>query len=790
MEKFIAHINEMSEIQGCRTHCRNSAMKAADDLKSSGLYFTGYLAALLHDCGKFTQEFTDYISHAAQANTRNVKIIHSFAGVNYALNKYHSTDGNISFKDITAEIIADAIGNHHGLFDICDGHSNGFLHRMKKQEDYDARAVKNFFEDCAPEKEIDELFSKAVEEITAKAAVIDEISKTNGEISFYIGLLCRLVSSAVMDGDRKDTAEFMTGKSYEISRENLWNTVCENIESYLSKFKNDTQLNRARSEMSDICLELSEKKGGVFRINIPTGGGKTLTTLRYAAAHCRKHGKSRIYYVAPLISILEQNADVIRKAVGMNELILEHHSNVIDDSENSEDVSLRDFLTDTWDSPVIVTTLVQFLNTCFLSKTSSVRRFQSLCDSVIIIDEVQTVPDNMLSLFNLTVNFLAEICNSTVILCSATQPNLDKTEHSVRISEESEMLNRKLKKYAPFFKRTLIQSAGAYRLEEIPEYVLSVSRENNSVLVICNKKSQSEFIFHNLKSRTDAVCFHLSSSMCIAHRRAVLEEMTEALGKGEKVICVSTQVIEAGVDISFSSVIRFSAGLDSIVQAAGRCNRNSEYRSDSPVYIINCKDESLKMLTQISEGKNATNDLLEEFRLHPQKYEDSIASDKSVSYYYDSLYRNKGRKFGDYPIKDDSTIFEMLSSNVTRRRNEDVRFFLGQAFKTAGSLFEAIDNNARSVIVPYGEGGELIGELSSLSEYDFKRLNELTTQAKQYCVTLYDYKFEELKSKGIIFPLCDSLMYALSDEYYDIDTGVTVNTKEMEEKKTCSIQML
>ncbi|MBQ2726264.1 MAG: DEAD/DEAH box helicase family protein, partial [Clostridia bacterium] len=239
---------------------------------------------------------------------------------------------------------------------------------------------------------------------------------------FLYGLLVRLLTSAVMEGDRRDTAEFMSGAVYPPEADqNLWQTLLAGMEAKLNTLDSSSPINAARRKISDICREAAGKHSGVYRLNVPTGGGKTLSALRYALAHAEKYSKKRIIFTFPLLSVLEQNSDAIRKYTG-DDFVLEHHSNAVQEKISPEKLDDYELLTENWSSPIIITTLVQLLNTMFDGKTSSVRRFHALTDTVIVIDEVQTVPGNMLTLFNLAVTFLAEFCNTTVLLCSATQP--------------------------------------------------------------------------------------------------------------------------------------------------------------------------------------------------------------------------------------------------------------------------------------------------------------------------------------------------------------------------------
>lgn len=230
----------------------------------------------------------------------------------------------------------------------------------------------------------------------------------------------------------------------------------------MSGFECITPIQTARRELSELCLQAASKPGGIFRLNLPTGAGKTLSGLRYALKHAEAFGKERIFFISPLLSILEQNAREIRKAIGDDSIVLEHHSDIITGELSDDELSRYELLCDSWNSPIVITTLVQFLNTLFSGKTASVRRFNSLANSVIVIDEVQTVPLKTLSLFNYAINFLSEVCNATVVLCSATQPYLEGI-HRPLVECKDIIEPDIVKRYATVFKRNSITDKGEKR---------------------------------------------------------------------------------------------------------------------------------------------------------------------------------------------------------------------------------------------------------------------------------------------------------------------------------------
>lgn len=772
--KLIAHIRyesaEKPEVQTVAEHCRNTACYAKRCLSDVGLGTAGYLAGLLHDMGKAKWEFTDYIK---SGNGTRGSVNHTFAGCRMVLEQFHGEIAHTD-EDLTAELIAFAIGSHHGLFDCVDeNEASGFLHRMRKADIGYEESRDNFLLCCASMTELQELFSIANAELVKAYDGVQRIAEDAEEFSFYLGMLARLLLSAVIEGDRRDTADFMSGTNEAPRQENIskfWNGYLEHLEGKLKQFKMDTTLQRARGTISARCREFAEKPGGVYRLNVPTGAGKTLSSLRYALAHAKKWGKARLIFTSPLLSILEQNAAVIREYLGDDGIVLEHHSNVVRCSEQEDGLDMRELAAESWNAPVIVTTLVQLLNTLFAGRTTAIRRFQSLCGSVIVIDEVQTVPNRMLTLFNLAVNFLAEVCGATVLLCSATQPCLEQTKHPLRCNGEIIAYDQALWET---FRRTHILDAGTMSLEQIALFSRQELAQVNSLLVICNKKDQARFLFQELSGEVDR-CYHLSASMCIAHRRETLERLREDLKTGRKCLCVATQVIEAGVDISFQRVIRLTAGMDSMVQAAGRCNRNGEQFKPAPVYIVSCQGEKLTALREIGEGKAAAGALLDAFRHTPEQFGDELSSDKSIQFYYRKLYDRMDDGFRDFTIiQKRNTLFSMLSENGKYHDANSKfagKYMMKQAFRMAGDLFTVFDENTRDVVVPYGEGAALIAELSGWeNEPSPKDLSQWICRAKPYTVAVYDYQLRLLA--GSIADHCGIL--TLNPEYYDKNTGLS-----------------
>lgn len=765
--------------QSVQAHCRKcaeyAALSAPLELKQ-----TAYLAGLLHDMGKFTQAFQEYLS-AGNAALRG-SVNHTFAGVRYVMEHWHKDN---EMKQLTAEVIAFAVGSHHGQFDCVspDG-TDGFLHRITKDGTNYCEAVENFLKLCASAEELDELFHASLCEIQVQFNKLNDfMQKRNDqqELCFLLAMLSRIILSSVIEGDRRDTAEFMGGEEMKLKQlePKDWLRLLETAESRIDALPAQTEINFARRKISLQCRAGAEKEHKIVRLSVPTGGGKTLATLRYSLAEAAVHKKKRIFFVIPLLSVLEQNAKDLKDYIKNDEFVLEHHSNIAREINSSEKLDLNELMLESWRAPVVITTLVQFLHTLFAGKSSCIRRMNALSESVIIIDEVQSVPRNMISEFNLALNFLTGFCGATVVLCSATQPCLEKTKHFIQYDQEADLIPYDADLWN-LFKRTEITDrriASGYSLEELSEFAAECAQKNGNLLLICNTKAQAREIYSLLRGKWSGKIFHLSTSMCMAHRVQTLDCIHEALNRQEPILCVATQLVEAGVDFSFKCVIRVSAGMDNIIQAAGRCNRSGESKKMCPVYIVNIRDERLERLRDIRQSQQAAESVLIRFQRQPEKFGNDLASEETIRAYYRDLYTDMAENSMDYPLPSyNSTMLEMLSFNRSARircGDSACSRMLGQSFKTAGEEFKVFEDHTSDVIVPWGEkGAGLISELcSERAKHDLAYRKQLIQNAARFSISLYEYELKILQQKGGIHQCCEDSVIALRPEFYLEDIG-------------------
>ena len=359
-------------------------------------------------------------------------------------------------------------------------------------------------------------------------------------------------------------------------------------------------LKRAKSRAQDTQ--------GIYTLTVPTGGGKTYASLRYALHHANTDGLQRIIYVIPYTSIIEQNAEAIRKVIqhqgDQYPWVLEHHSNLEPENQTWH----SKLAAENWDAPVVLTTMVQFLETLFSGGTRGVRRLHQLANSIIIFDEIQTLPINCTHLFCNALNFLSAYTKTTAVLCTATQPLLDQLKSPEKgqllIPEENHLITD-VRQLFDQLKRVEISNktkSGGWTEEEIAALARSELNSKGNCLVVVNTKASAQALYMSCSDVIDAESlFHLSTNQCSAHRSDLFRRMRARLAAGFPVLCFSTQLIEAGVDIDFSSVIRFLAGLDSIAQAAGRCNRNGRLDT-ATVHVVNPMQETIDQLIDIKVG--------------------------------------------------------------------------------------------------------------------------------------------------------------------------------------------
>ncbi|MBR3418933.1 MAG: CRISPR-associated helicase Cas3' [Oscillospiraceae bacterium] len=788
--QYTAHIRPLDKReQTVKKHCLETAELATKYAEQTGLAKTAKLSALLHDIGKLTADFDAYIHQTA--NFRRGELDHSFAGAKYL--QAIAVQSNDNNMQKTARLIGRVILSHHGLNDWVSDDAEDTFRKRTDKEKYYAEILRN----ADYLSDIGTALSEAAAEVRPLRQKLREMAGNNQEIfAFYLGMLERLLQSVLIDADRTNTADFMSGTKTEAEFDTaqLWQDMQERMQQKLDSFAEKTDpISLQRKSISERCIAFAAHDVHICKLIVPTGGGKTLSSLRFAIEYATQHPVEKVFYIAPFMSILEQNSDVIREIAGET-AFLEHHSNMLAEVSETDD-RLQDYelRTEKWDPPVIATTMVQFLNALFSGQTGAVRRMHRLSRAVIIIDEVQSIPLKCVCLFNLAMNFLSQICGSTVVLCSATQPPFDLLNTFPLLLDENSSMTGDIAADFEAFRRTKLiyqQKKGGYSYDEAAVFCRTQFAENGSLLLVVNTKSAAKELYQRLHETDGASVFHLSTNMCPQHRRERISEMKRMLSAHEPVICVTTQLIEAGVDISFGCVVRSLAGMDNAAQAAGRCNRNGEYHRECPVYILHLSEEKLGSLAEIGEAQKISEQLL------AMPDDTDFLSVPLMSDYFRKLFQNaqnrsvkgKQRNLLRYPLDDttDQDLINLLSLNqhrISNIRNPHLKF-CGQAFKKAGSLFQVIDSCTTNVIIPYNEEAEAI--IAALgSEQNPKETVRLLRQAQKYAVSIYEGTKQKLEQESAIYTLCCGNMQSctvqvLEKRFYHADHGITLEGGEHE----------
>lgn len=786
---MIAHIhpNNPQKVQTVLEHLEGTAQVAKNLGTPLGMGRLAYITGLFHDLGKWRREFENYIR--SSVNKKNGKINHSSAGAIYIYQKYYK---GTFLEKLTAQLICEAILSHHGINDCMSAQGeDNFRKRVENLENLDyGEVVRNLDRSTISLIETDEHFKKAVKEVEYLQKAISDNALS---ALFTNGLIERMLLSILIDADRLDTAVFCGDRSkadLETDGEPPWDVLAVNLERKLDSFPKKEEIFALRRKIAEECLGFARHSPGIYRLTVPTGGAKTLSSMRYAINHAKEYRKKHIFYIGPYLSILEQNSQVFREALGAEDFILEHHSNVILDDSKEEGCEDRyRHLSENWEIPVVITTFVQFLNALFAGKTGSVRRFHNLTDSVIIIDEIQSLPIRMIYIFNMTINYLCQICHTTILLCSATQPVLDQLPKAIHMSVPPDMISDVDGLYKQLKRVRVEDKKEIFTTENLCAFLSEVMRANKDILVILNTKKAVETVYRELGSvlkeqDQPVTLIHLSTSMCPEHRLFCINRIKRR-EKGERFICISTSLIEAGVDLSFSCVIRSYAGLDSIAQAAGRCNRNREVK-ESVVYLIHYDGERLGRLDQIRKGAACSEAVMEQFKKNEECFQYDLLSRPAMNAFYEKYYYDSEQKqLMYYPLKElDSNMVDLLSGNWAgktayagkygRSKNPDLALY--QAFKTAGEKFAVIDQSTTGVLVPYGEGETIINKLNG--ELIGEEIMKWLRKGQRFTVNLYQHQVEELTRAGAVATLQNGKVLALKSGFYDEDLGVVTEGKE------------
>ncbi|SET03583.1 CRISPR-associated helicase/endonuclease Cas3 [Anaerobranca gottschalkii] len=704
-----------------KDHLENTANISSELASKFGARDLGFLVGLLHDIGKYTKEFQSRLQGS------KISVDHSTAALKELFNNYPN------IKPI-AKMLGFIVSGHHS------GLPNGGSINLEGSLNY--RINKDYLLDySAYKKEIN------IPQLSEVKLPINYKEAPYFSVYFFI----KMLFSCLVDADFLDTESFME-KDKSLSRKN--STSLEDLhtklDAYLKKLlseQKDTEINRYRKLILDTCKNKALKQPGFFTLTVPTGGGKTLSSMAFAMEHAIKNRLDRIIYVIPYTSIIEQNADKYREIFGP-ENVLEHHCNFTIGEENEEFSDAAEKLklaAENWDIPIIVTTNVQFFESIFSNKSSKSRRLHNLCRSVIILDEAQMIPVKFLKLSLMALYELVRNYNSTVVFCTATQPSIKESDllptdiDIQEIIDDPELLYEK-------FKRTRIIDLG-----EIDDITLvNRLKEYSQVLCIVNRKEHAKRLYEHIQGEEKDYVFHLSTYMYPAHRRTVIKEIKERLKKGEKCIVISTQLIEAGVDIDFPVVYRALAGIDSIAQAAGRCNREGE-RGLSDVYVFKPMEKHgtppKELLLNVSMSESVFRNIKNPMSL------------EGIKTYFTLLY--------DVKNIDHKNLLKVIKEYSSK---------LDYPFSDIAKEYKLIEDNTITIIIPRDETCKMYLSLLK-SSYPNR---DIIRKLQPYMVNVYEYDLKKLLESGGVKYIAELKNYVLTDinHFYDEKLGIVIDTEE------------
>lgn len=695
---YIAHTNDQKEEQSIKNHLRGTAALAGSFAAAFGCRELGELTGLAHDIGKYSEDFQRRIRGDA-------------------LQVDHSTAGAKELWSLGMKPAAMCVAGHHG----------GLPDLGTRAGSEGERTLWGRIQSPVPD------YSGFCSEVFLKPVSSPSISDPF-EMAFFI----RMLFSCLVDADFLDTERFMQTEPPRRGEYGSLPEILNRLHKHIEKWwESKREIDERRCEILRACLDAGREEKGLFTLTVPTGGGKTVSSLAFALEHAVRHGMSRIVYVIPYTSIIEQTADVFREIAG-KENVLEHHANVDFDREGDLLAEQHRLASENWDVPIVVTTNVQFFESLYSNKTSRCRKLHNLANSVIIFDEAQMLPLPYLLPCVRAVTSLVKSYGVSAVLCTATQPSLGKffpADLKIReLCPEREAMYR-------FFRRTSLCRIGTCSREEIARRMA----EHQQALSVVGTRKQAYELFSGLPEEGR---FHLSTLMHPEHRRNVLKEIRERLRAGKTCRVAATSLIEAGVDVDFPVVFRAEAGLDSIIQAAGRCNREgTRPAKESFVYIFTPEE---KPPLEIQTCIGVLHEIEDAFP--------DIASPEAIEAYFDALHDIRGGGL------DRKGIVDMLEYGYNGGLCP---------LKHVAEEFRLIESDMRQVFIPKEKEAETL-----LAEYrDKGPSRSLMRRMGAYMVDVHERHFEELIRSGCAEQLEGDLAALCDLKLYSDETGLSLRAE-------------
>ena len=656
--------------QTLQSHSVNVGEMAEEFARVFGAQEIAYQTGKLHDLGKYSEPFNQRLHGGPSVD-------HATAGAKIAVERW----GNVIGK-----LMAFCIAGHHA--GLANGNGEGDNRRTLKQ-----RLALQFGADIPA---LDNLWQQ---EIKLPQNLSAPPLKADAHHPFFsYAFFTRMLYSCLVDADYLDTEAFylkLENKANERGGYPKLNALQHNFNQFINAFrrriteapeqteaeKRNAALNRLRSEILEHAVEQAAQAQGLFTLTVPTGGGKTFTSMAFALEHAKRHGMQRVIYVIPFTSIIEQNAAEFRKAFGElgEQAVLEHHSTFDDGKLQNE--ATKDKLrlaSENWDAPIVVTTAVQFFESLFADRSSRCRKLHNIAGSVIILDEAQMLPLSLLLPIMQAIKELAKNYRCSVVMCTATQPAVQAENGFYRGFENVREIAPKPTALFDKLRRTTVQHIGTQTDADL----LAKFGEYPQMLVIVNNRLHARSLYDQAKHLDGT--FHLTTLMCAKHRSQKLDEIRGRLKSGEPCRVIATSLIEAGVDVDFPLVMRAEAGLDSVAQAAGRCNREGKRPSENSFVWIFAPEEQWKAPPELATQAAV-------MRLTADSFSDDLLSTQAVAAYFAELYQLKGSEL------DNKKILKM---------HNDTGQSLDFPFQTIADKFRMIESHMQPLIIPFDADAE------------------------------------------------------------------------------------
>jgi CRISPR-associated endonuclease/helicase Cas3 len=726
--------NDKSDWQTLQDHLQVVADIAKYNARYFGAEELAYLAGLLHDLGKYTPEFQARLEGAPN------KVDHATAGAKVA-------------ADILPEpfyrLISYAIAGHHA------GLANG-INEGDGRSTLEARLKQTFGKElCQPDNQA-----------WRKELTLPEVSQLLPNIQphpdqvnhgFQFAFLIRMIFSCLVDADFIDTDKFykqLETKPWLRGNYPALNDLKRVFDAYLSEktsTSQPTKVNQLRQSILAAARDRAQLPPGLFTLTVPTGGGKTFSSMAFALDHALAHDMRRIIYVIPFTSIIEQNAKVFREAFGElgESSVLEHHSNFDDRHIKNEDTQDKLKLAmENWDMPIVVTTAVQFFESLFADRPSRCRKLHNISGSVIILDEAQTLPLKFLKPVMAAIDELARNYGCSVVLCTATQPALCVPDFNKGFENVREIAPNPAQLFEEL---SLVSVSHLGELDD--EKLLERIHANEQVLTIVNNRRHAQSLFQALKEKQVEGVFHLTTLMCAAHRIQTLNVIRQRLKNNQACRVISTSLIEAGVDVDFPCVMRAEAGLDSIAQAAGRCNRERlKTKEESHVWVFKSPDWNVPPeLDGLAAGMRSV------FR----RGYDNLLGQEAIREYFSEVYWRKG---------------DELDQKRLMKVHQDHAPKMTFPFQTIAKEFRMIESFMQPIFVPFDKEAEsLLAQLITTDE-----VGKLLRKLQPYIVQLPQKGFEALQMAGAIQTVAphrfeDQFWQLINPDIYDNEFGISWN---------------